>query len=130
LTNGLLRIINDILDISKLEAGKLEVEHIDFHLPSMIREVVAAMEGSGNANQEFSVDLSPDFPEGVNADPTRIRQVLINLVGNAVKFTEQGRIDVVGALDRRSDDLVFLSFRISDTGIGIAPETLTKLFTD
>lgn len=129
-TDGLLRIINDILDISKLEAGKMEIEGIDFHLPSMVREVVAMFEGSGSRNRRFSVGFDAGFPDAVKADPTRLRQILVNLIGNAAKFTPKGSIDVQGSVERGADGRSLLRFTVRDTGIGMAPETMSRLFSE
>jgi PAS domain S-box-containing protein len=95
-TRNLMRIIDDILDISKLEAGKFKLECRNFNLPALIEEVVLMFSEKrrgprGNA-VEIKVDLSEDFPVGVHQDPTRVRQLLVNLIGNARKFTEEGSI--------------------------------------
>lgn len=130
---SLLRIINDILDISKLDAGKVELEYIDFHLPSLIAEVVdffsdENMESSASVHIE--TDLPNDLPVGVNLDPTRLRQVLINLVGNARKFTEAGSITVKCRLAGTDMTKPKLYFSVKDTGIGIKPDVLGTLFTE
>lgn len=130
---SLLRIINDILDISKLDAGKVELEYIDFHLPSLIGDVVDFfsddnMEGTGSVNIE--TDIPDDLPVGVNLDPTRLRQILINLVGNARKFTEAGSITVKCRLAGTDTTRPKLYFSVKDTGIGIKPDVLGSLFTE
>lgn len=127
-TNSLQRIINDILDISKLEAGKLEIELLDFHLPTLLADAIALFEGSGHRNLQFELALSDDFPEGINADPTRLRQVMVNLVGNASKFTKQGRIGVEGSCFVAGDGRPFVRISVSDTGTGMSQETQAKLF--
>lgn len=129
-TQSLLSIINDILDISKLEAGKVELERIDFDLAETIRKTMSLVEGSGQDNLTMSLTLPDDFPTLIKSDPTRLRQVLLNLLGNAVKFTKEGSISVAGTLQRRELSPSFLRIEVKDTGIGLAPETIAKLFTD
>lgn len=129
-TQQLLRIINDILDISKLESGKLEIEFLDIHLPTKLRNVISMVEGSGRDNLKISMSLADGCPETARSDPTRLRQILFNLVGNAVKFTKQGEVTVVCSLVRQEEGRPFLKFLINDTGIGMAPETISKLFSD
>ncbi|MEQ9487823.1 MAG: CHASE domain-containing protein [Alphaproteobacteria bacterium] len=129
-TQQLLRIINDILDISKLESGKLEIEFLDIHLRSKLRNVVSMVEGSGRDNLNISMSLADGCPETARTDPTRLRQILFNLVGNAVKFTKQGEVSVACSLIRQDEDQPFLKFVVTDTGIGMAPETISKLFSD
>lgn len=131
---ALLRIINDILDVSKLEAGKFELEYLDFHLPNIIRDVAnlfAEKRHSSRANNvALEIDLADDFPTGVHLDPTRIRQLLTNLIGNARKFTEQGTIRIVGRLMDESTATPKIYIAVEDTGIGIKPETIATLFQD
>ena len=127
----LLSLLNEILDLSKLEAGKMELEHVDFQLPSLINEATSLFEHSlGKGKISLEVSLSDDFPETVNSDPTRLRQVLLNLIGNAVKFTEHGEIKVEGSLTPFETGQNGIRFAIHDTGIGIKPETLDNLFED
>jgi two-component system, sensor histidine kinase and response regulator len=126
---GLLAIINDILDFSKIEAGKLELEIIDFE-PSLLLEDVAALLGeTANGKQlELLAHPYPDLPTIVRGDPTRLRQVLVNLVSNAVKFTSTG--EVVLRAKPVSDDgqRAVVRFEVSDTGIGIASEDRRRMF--
>jgi|GEM_PF-727974 len=133
-TRALMRIINDILDISKLESGKFEIEHLDFHLPALINEVVRSFaekrHGDRASSVDLIVDLSEDFPTGVHLDSTRVRQVLINLVGNARKFTESGAITVRGRLDSSDPENQMIHIEIEDTGIGIKPEIVDSLFNE
>ena len=132
-TSSLLQIINDILDISKMEAGKLEIECLDFHAPSLISDVTGLFEEKRKAGRKkplaLNIELDENFPVAVNADPTRLRQILINLIGNAVKFTESGSVTLKGAC-REINAKRYLHFSIQDTGIGMEPETLKKLFTE
>lgn len=133
-SRSLLVIINDILDVSKLEAGKLEIEYLDFHLPAMIQGVMAMFGGKklGNRRNEvaLSLSVSDDFPTAAHSDPTRLRQILVNLIGNALKFTDEGDVKVEVSLERVGKNGPRLMFRVHDTGIGLAPETVSKLFTD
>ena len=119
-------IINDILDLSKLEAGKMEIEKIPFR----IQDVLSNVEDTSRYDAEekgliFEVDLSPDIPEAVKGDPTRLNQILTNLCSNAVKFTDKGNISI--RVDKASDSH-FIRFRIKDTGIGIPEDKLHLLF--
>ncbi len=133
-TRSLLAIINDILDMSKMEAKKMEIDTIDFHLPSEIDKVVALFKekdgGRNKKNLTLTTILSDDFPIGVNSDPTRLRQILINLIGNAVKFTEHGSVTIEGSLALSDTGKPVIKLVVTDTGIGMTPETLEKLFTD
>jgi PAS domain S-box-containing protein len=121
----LLTVINSILDYSRIEAGAFALDRVDFELPALVGEVVALF---ANAAAEKRLDLAyffaPEVPSGVVGDPNRLRQVLVNLVGNAVKFTSQGRV----VLRVRRGDAGALRFEVSDTGIGIAPEVRARLF--
>jgi signal transduction histidine kinase/ligand-binding sensor domain-containing protein/DNA-binding NarL/FixJ family response regulator len=128
---SLLTIINDLLDFSKIEAGKLSIENIDFALASTLENVVALFEEQAAAQSvEFEIELATELPKFVVGDPTRLRQVLVNLVGNAFKFTKMGSVKVrVERLEPPSDDHInMIRFTVQDTGIGIAPEALERLF--
>ena len=126
---SLLGILNDILDFSKIEAGRLELEHTSFSLDQTLRAISAVM--STNARDkgiETVFQMAPDVPSGLVGDPLRLQQVLLNLTGNAVKFTEQGEV-VLSIVKRGEDsDGVVLEFSVKDTGIGIAPESQGGLF--
>ena len=126
---SLLAILNDILDFSKIEAGKLRFEKIPFSLSSLVFEAVRAQ--SVPAHQkglEVIVALDDDLPVRVIGDPTRLRQVLSNLVGNAVKFTERGEITVEVALGEHTAVSALLRFAVRDTGIGIPPARQSAIF--
>ncbi|MEO8494212.1 MAG: response regulator, partial [Planctomycetota bacterium] len=127
--DSLLRLLNDILDFSKVEAGKLELETIDFPLGDSLAD---AMHTFGLRAAEKGVELAylvpPDVPDTLVGDPGRLRQVIINLVGNALKFTEQGEIVVVVTVDSREDSQVDLHFVVSDTGIGISADKQKQIF--
>ena len=132
-TRNLLRLINDILDISKLEAGKMEVERIDFHLPSLLQNAVAMFKERRDDDRakdiELGISFSDDFPTAVNGDPTRIRQVLTNLVGNAMKFTKSGSVTIECSRCGNAEQPMF-KVAVGDTGIGIEPNVIERLFSD
>jgi len=127
--DSLLSIINDLLDFSKIEAGKLDIESLELDLPGNVEEVGSVMAFQAAAkNLELIVNVQPDVPRHVLGDPQRIRQCLINLIGNAIKFTRSGEIVCEVNLARRVADRVYLRFTVRDTGIGIAPASLGSLF--
>jgi PAS domain S-box-containing protein len=124
----LLGIINDVLDLSKIDAGKIELEALDFDLGQMVARSCSMVAGSAHAKGlELHVD-SADLPRHVRGDPTRLSQVLMNLLGNAIKFTESGSVSLRGSLLAREADALRLRFEVRDTGIGIEPERIGKLF--
>ncbi len=158
---SLLTIINDILDFSKLEAGKIEFERIDFNLPDLVEEVCSLLSSRAHGKGlELNCLLPANLPQRWHGDPTRIRQVLTNLIGNAVKFTEQGEVSVKVSVQKQDNtdaapghdmlaaytpslaiaapvpdrlaaytpSLAILRFEVADTGIGISPETQSRLF--
>jgi len=128
---SLLSIINDILDFSKIESGKISFEHIEFDLWDCVRQIEALFKSSATREGlELTCFIDDDVPHEVNSDPGRIRQILINLVGNAVKFTEQGSITISVSVFKRSLQTVMLVFDVTDTGIGISSELHEKIFTD
>ncbi|MBN2718883.1 MAG: response regulator [Deltaproteobacteria bacterium] len=126
---ALLSLLNDILDFSKIEAGKLQLEFIDFNLRSLM-EGFASMVGlrAEEKGLELVVASSPDVPSLLRGDPGRLRQILLNLVGNATKFTEAGEIVVRVDLSDETDDTVMLRFQVKDTGIGIPKAHQEYLF--
>ena len=128
-SEGLLSIINDILDLSKIEAGQLEFEEIPFNLNSQLEDILDLFASKAS---EKSLELILDIDEQVNGnllgDPTRLRQVLVNLVGNAVKFTDVGEIEISVRVDRESNDDYCLLFTVVDTGIGIPINRRNRLF--
>ncbi|MCS0350559.1 response regulator [Vibrio ordalii] len=127
---NLLGIINDILDFSKIEAGKLNVEHIDFSLDEVLDNLTTLISlKAQEKNIEFLLDIDPHIPVGLVGDPLRLGQVLVNLCGNAVKFTEQGEIIVSVRVVVQNDANVTLKFTVSDTGIGIAESNIGTLFS-
>jgi two-component system sensor histidine kinase/response regulator len=127
--DSLLTLINDILDFSKIEAGKLEVEQIDFPFEQTLGETVKVL--AMRAQQkglELAWRMAPGIPERLKGDPNRLRQVLVNLVGNAVKFTERGEIAVEVDKESEDDSGMILHFQVRDTGIGIATEKQSMIF--
>jgi signal transduction histidine kinase/DNA-binding response OmpR family regulator len=128
--DSLLQIINDILDFSKIESGKLEMDVLEFSLASELRETLKPMSiRADQKNLTLVLNLASDLPERVRGDPGRIRQVLVNLVGNAIKFTEQGGIEVaVQCLPGARHDHARLRFSVRDTGIGVAADKLQTIF--
>jgi len=127
--HALLRIINDILDFSKIEAGKLAFERVDFEPAEVVRGVWRLLgDGAKVKRLEFVCGIPAPLPGRVRGDPTRLRQVLMNLVGNAIKFTEKGRVELQVAVEAESDSFVRLRFGVTDTGIGISEETQRRLF--
>jgi PAS domain S-box-containing protein len=127
---ALLVILNDILDFSKIEAGKLELEHIPFDLRRVVDEVHSLLTPQAWSKAlEFRVDYDASLPECFLGDPTRLRQVLLNLVGNAIKFTERGSIVLRAALDAGGDDAPrTVVLQVQDTGVGISKEQNARLF--
>src|SRR5437899_1330288 len=126
---GLLAIINDILDFSKIEAGKLDFEQTDFELRVTVEDVHELLaERAHRQRLELAYLPHANLPAWVGGDPGRLRQVLTNLVGNAVKFTERGEVVVHGTLVEETDHDALIRFAITDTGIGIAPEDREWLF--
>jgi CheY-like chemotaxis protein/HPt (histidine-containing phosphotransfer) domain-containing protein len=127
--DSLLTIINDILDFSKLEAGKIELEQIEFNLAMLVEEVCTLMSGRAHAKGlELNCFLPPSLPQRWHGDPTRIRQVLTNLIGNAVKFTNQGEVSVKVIELEADNAMTTLRFEVKDTGIGMNPEGQARLF--
>ena len=135
-TNGIIRsaqgmmgIINDILDFSKIEAGKLTLENINFN-PREIVEEVTYLQGEQAASKglELSQAIPPDLPLRLKGDPDRLRQILINLVGNAIKFTEEGEVSIRLHVYEASSNTTGIQFEIRDTGVGIPPEKHNLIF--
>jgi PAS domain S-box-containing protein len=126
---ALLSILNDILDFSKLEAGRVEIEHIDFNLTTLIEEVCNLLSTPAyTKGLELNCFIPVELPNDWTGDSNRIRQVLTNLIGNAVKFTEQGDVSVVVSYQANPDGKETLLFEVRDTGIGISLETQARLF--
>ena len=126
----LLEIINDILDFSKIEAGRVRMETIDFSPKYVTEEAVELFaEAAANKGIELILDVSPDMPSNVIGDPGRLRQVLLNLVGNAIKFTDSGEVVVRAQRTEAMGPGVQLFFEVSDTGIGLTAEDRARIFS-
>jgi signal transduction histidine kinase/CheY-like chemotaxis protein len=126
---SLLDLINDILDLSKIESGKLEVEKISFNVRQVAEDVMDILGFKVNEkNLSFGCIVDPAIPNQLIGDPSRVRQILINLVGNAIKFTQQGFIKITIRLENEVDDNLTLKFAVEDSGIGIAQSKIDNLF--
>ena len=126
----LLYLINDILDFSKIEAGKLDIENINFNIRTAVEDAVSVIVPKAFEKQiELHTMIRSNVPEEVIGDPGRIKQILNNLISNAVKFTEKGEISVTLDCEKDIDGKALLSFEVKDTGIGINKHNLSKLFT-
>ena len=127
--NHLMTVINDILDMSKIEVGKLELEHIDFHLSTTLDNVYSLVADQAKAKGlDITLDTS-SMPIWLRGDPTRIRQALLNFVSNAIKFTSKGMIHIRAKMMGEVGDDVFVRFEVEDTGVGIDANTMETLFT-
>ena len=127
--DSLLSLINDILDYSKIEAGKLDIDAIDFNLGDCLGDTMKTL--SLRAHQkglELAFEIEPNVPDAIVGDPGRLRQIILNLVGNAIKFTEQGEVVLSVQLMTHVQDEVQLRFTVKDTGIGIPPEKQAAVF--
>ena len=126
---ALLTVINDVLDFSKIEAGQLALEEIDFCLPEVVESVLDLMAFRTSQKElELLSSIEPGVPHYVAGDPNRVRQVLINLLGNAVKFTERGEVRLRVWAERQDDETVEVIFAVMDTGIGMTPEQQGRIF--
>jgi len=126
---ALLNLINDILEYGKIEAGKLELECIDFNLRSTVEDVLGQFaERAQTKGLEISALVHASVPTGLRGDPGRLRQILTNFVANAVKFTEQGDVTLQAFLEEDLPDAVVIRFEVTDSGIGIAQDTQARLF--
>jgi signal transduction histidine kinase/CheY-like chemotaxis protein len=127
----LLTIINEILDYSKMEAGKTILDSVAFYLPGMLRDVLRSLTVLAHTKGlELVVHIAPDVPADLSGDPVRLSQVLINLVGNAIKFTERGEVRIDVFVESATNDRASLEFIIRDTGIGIALDQQDGLFQE
>ncbi len=128
--DSLLTIINDILDYSKVEAGRLELEEADFDLRELVEETMEALAAGASAKDiEAAALVEADVPTRLRGDATRLRQVLTNLVGNALKFTEKGHVDLIVSAETTPEGADVLRFEVRDTGVGVAAEKRDRLFT-
>ena len=125
----LLGIINDILDLSKIEAGRMTLETTAFDIVEMIEDVTQFFgEQANRKNIELACDLAPEIPRALLGDPVRVRQILTNLLGNALKFTEQGEVVIRASVSASAGDHTVLSLEVSDTGVGIPEEAQRRVF--
>ncbi|WP_205737889.1 response regulator [Granulosicoccus antarcticus] len=124
----LLDIINDILDLSKVEAGKLDIDNTSFAVQDIVTDVLSMMKArASEKNLSFNVEYRTDIPATINSDPRRLQQILVNLIGNAVKFTEEGGVQLLVTYGQ--EDGSRLHFSVVDSGIGMSSEIQTRLFT-
>src|SRR5208282_5686465 len=128
--DSLLTVINDVLDFSKIEAGKLDLDPIAFklrdHLAQSMKPLALRAHQKG---LELTYDIHREVPDEVVADPSRLRQIILNLTGNAIKFTERGEVGIEVGVESQGPDRAELHFQVRDTGIGVAPEKRTVIFT-
>jgi PAS domain S-box-containing protein len=126
---SLLNLLNDVLDLSKIESGHIELEEIDFDLRELLDNVCELLAIRAHEKRlEIACRIMPDVPTSVRGDPNRLRQILTNLLGNAIKFTENGEVVLRVERERENDRSGYLRFAISDTGIGIPEEKLARVF--
>jgi signal transduction histidine kinase/CheY-like chemotaxis protein len=126
---SLLGIINDILDFSKIEAGKLDIEDADFKFEDVVNNISTVVaQKAQEKGLEFLIAAQQDIPPNLVGDPLRLGQILINLVNNAIKFTESGEVVVSAAVEEQTSKRVLLKFSVRDTGIGMTPEQSSRLF--
>jgi len=126
---ALLSLINTILDFSKIEAGKLELERTDFDLLTAVEEVADLMAPQANEKGlELACSFEPEVPIALHGDAGRLRQIILNLLGNAIKFTEQGEVTLHVSVEERDDEAVLLRFVVKDTGVGVSQAAMQKLF--
>jgi signal transduction histidine kinase/DNA-binding NarL/FixJ family response regulator len=126
-SNNLLNIINDILDISKIESGKMELELIDFDIKVTIQNVFYSLDIKSK-NIDYQLNISDDIPLYLKGDPTKIGQILLNLLNNAVKFTDKGKVRLDVELVNKDENDAVINFKISDTGIGISKKRIDAIF--
>jgi len=129
--NNLLTIINDIIDYSKIEANQLDLESISINLKNEISEVYKILEyKTRNKKLDFKLNFDDEIPKNIIADPIRIKQVIINFVNNAIKFTNKGYVEIKISLNRKTENNVNITFKVIDTGIGIPKSAIQLLFTE
>ena len=128
-SDSLLALVNDVLDLSKIEAGMLELERREFSLRGCVSDVVKSQISLIHAKGlAIRVEIPATVPDNLTGDPLRLKQILLNLVGNAVKFTERGGITLAVGVEARQDDSAQFRFAVADTGIGIKPEVIERIF--
>ncbi|MEP7252714.1 MAG: PAS domain S-box protein [Ginsengibacter sp.] len=128
-SDNLLVIINDILDFSKIQAGKLTIEKIDFKLSEVVENINAIFRHRLQEKKlDFRFEIDKNVPFVLNGDPYRLNQILVNLIGNAIKFTHEGGVNVKVTTEKQSRDEAVFNFSITDTGIGIPPDKISQIF--
>lgn len=128
--NSLLELLNDILDFSKIEAGKLDLDPIDFHLRDNLEVAIKALAiRAHKKGLELACHIPADVPDSLLGDPGRLRQVVVNLVGNAIKFTHQGEVVISASVEWQTENEICLHITVTDTGIGIPPEKQQLIFS-
>lgn len=128
--DSLLSVINDVLDFSKIEAGKLELENVDFRLPALLEDVADMLAPAAlKKDLELICRIAPDLPDGAVGDPDRLKQVIINILGNALKFTEKGSITLAAKTLESDGRAAKVRISVTDTGIGIPPEKQATIFS-
>jgi len=128
-TKNLLSLLNDILDLSKVESGKIELENTSFSLRQSIQEVITTQISLIRQKQlQLTTDLSDEIPEQLHGDPLRIKQILLNLLANAIKFTETGSVSIAANISDRQEGSLTICLSVRDTGIGITPDALERIF--
>ncbi len=126
---SLLTVINDILDISKIQAGKLDLDEIDFSLRDCLGEALKTLSIRAHGKDlELALRVPPELPDRVRGDPVRLRQIILNLVGNSIKFTDKGEVEVRASLESQADDGIVVHFAVADTGIGVSPDKKKVIF--
>ncbi|MEW6139316.1 MAG: PAS domain S-box protein [Thermodesulfobacteriota bacterium] len=127
--NALLKLIQDILDFSKIEAGKLDLIHTSFSLRDSLADTMTMLAAQAHSKGlELAYDVPFDIPDALIGDPGRLRQIMVNLVGNAIKFTQEGEVAVTVAMESKNNNHAVLHFTVNDTGIGIPPEKQDLIF--
>lgn len=127
---SLLYIINDILDLAKIESGKMTIEKIGFNLSTLIEDLINSMQYKAKEKKiALLTEVQKNISQNVIGDPVRLNQILTNLLGNAIKFTEKGQVKLTVRQTKKADENIFLAFEVSDTGIGIAKEKQDIIFS-
>lgn len=128
-SNNLLAVINDILDISKIESGRMELVCMDYYISSVFKDVFTIIDNQAKKKGLlFTANIDMDIPNKLYGDKSKVRGILINLLNNAVKYTNRGEVSFDARLLKREDDIITLEFKIMDTGVGIKPEEQDKIF--
>ena len=127
--DNLLSLINDILDYSKIEAGKIELEKNDFNLKELVKGIKHSLQYRANEKGvDLKLKMDSDIPDIITGDPTRVSQIVTNIVGNAIKFTDKGNVTIDLSLEEEKDDLASIKFSVKDTGIGIPEDKMNTIF--